>query len=402
MVPGAASAAPGGPTAASLGPSLTQYNQTATQDLKTAIGIGGPPSGVSKVGDLAPGYSSALSFSSGGNSNNFGSAAPGSAFSPIKPAAVTNGTSGSKALPRARLPPPSKIPSSAVEMPGESLSNLDVQFGGLDLQFGANSEAASSSAGFDFTGGSGGSMGSAPKDLDSKYNSIPVTSTDKPLDSYSAGGPNNGGSVVKDVNQSLNNALSAAGIKPSGGSSDSVGYPVPQRQDSKPTSNFSTQRSPGPGPLDRSSKPAAVTETLGGYSGSGYQGYAPSSNKQQTSQYGQSNPNNYNSNTYDRQNSSSGYSSSNGLSSSSYGGGSGFSSNASPSSNNSNYSVPNNSSSYNNYNNIPATSYSSYSNNSYSSKSNNASAYTSHSQFSSNDPSTSTSTSSSTNGKIIN
>ena len=400
VVPGAASAAPGGPTAASLGPSLTQYNQTATQDLKTAIGIGGPPSGVSKVGDLAPGYSSALSYSSGGNSNNFGSAAPGSAFSPIKPAAVTNGTSGSKALPRARLPPPSKIPSSAVEMPGESLSNLDVQFGGLDLQFGANSEAASSSAGFDFTGGSGGSMGSAPKDLDSKYNSIPVTSTDKPLDSYSAGGPNNGGSVVKDVNQSLNNALSAAGIKPSGGSSDSVGYPVPQRQDSKPTSNFSTQRSPGPGPLDRSSKPAAVTETLGGYSGSGYQGYAPSSNKQQTSQYGQSNPNNYNSNTYDRQNSSSGYSSSNGLSSSSYGGGSGFSSNASPSSNNSNYSVPNNSSSYNNYNNIPATSYSSYSNNSYSSKSNNASAYTSHSQFSSNDPSTSTSTSSSTNAKF--
>lgn len=37
---------------------------------------------------------------------------------------------------RARVPPPSKIPSSAVEMPGDSLNTigyLDVQFGGLDF-----------------------------------------------------------------------------------------------------------------------------------------------------------------------------------------------------------------------------------------------------------------------------
>lgn len=37
---------------------------------------------------------------------------------------------------RARVPPPSKIPSSAVEMPGDALNNigyLDVQFGGLDF-----------------------------------------------------------------------------------------------------------------------------------------------------------------------------------------------------------------------------------------------------------------------------
>lgn len=39
---------------------------------------------------------------------------------------------------RARVPPPSKIPSSAVEMPGDlnSMGFLDVQFGGLDVQFG--------------------------------------------------------------------------------------------------------------------------------------------------------------------------------------------------------------------------------------------------------------------------
>lgn len=37
---------------------------------------------------------------------------------------------------RARVPPPSKIPSTAVEMPGDTLNNigyLDVQFGGLDF-----------------------------------------------------------------------------------------------------------------------------------------------------------------------------------------------------------------------------------------------------------------------------
>lgn len=37
---------------------------------------------------------------------------------------------------RARVPPPSKIPSSAVEMPGDlntSMGFLDVQFGGMDL-----------------------------------------------------------------------------------------------------------------------------------------------------------------------------------------------------------------------------------------------------------------------------
>ena len=47
-----------------------------------------------------------------------------------------------------------KIPSSAVEMPGDSLSNLDVQFGGLDLQFGAGSNNENNSTNFDFGAGS--------------------------------------------------------------------------------------------------------------------------------------------------------------------------------------------------------------------------------------------------------
>ena len=337
------SAAPGGPTGSSLGTSLSQFNQTATQDLKTAIGIGGPAAPGSKGGELAPGYgSSALSYASGSSgqfstssgNTNFSGAAPGSAFSPIKPAAVTNGTPGSKALPRARLPPPSKIPSSAVEMPGDSLSNLDVSFGGLDLQFGANSESSATSGsgagggGFDFTGGNAG-LSAATKDLDSKY-SIPVTSADKGLESFSKS------ASVKDVNQSLNNALTAAGIKPSG-STDSVGYPNSQRSDSKSSSNFVPQRSPGPQSLDRS-KPPAVTDSLGGYNSSGYP-YQSSSQSKSNNQFGHTANNSYPStNSYERQ-SSSGYSSTNGLSSSSYGGGSGTnynSSSATPS--NSNYS----------------------------------------------------------------
>lgn len=388
---GGSSAAPGGPTGSALGTSLSQFNQTATQDLKTAIGIGGPAAG-SKVGELAPGYgSSALSYSSGstsqfssanGGSSNFGSAAPGSAFSPIKPAAVTNGTTGSKALPRARLPPPSKIPSSAVEMPGESLSNLDVQFGGLDLQFGANSESSATSGGFDFSGGRGSaSLSSSSKDLDSKY-SIPVTSSDKSLDNFKSGAAS-----VKDVNQSLNNALSAAGIKPSG-SSDSVGYPSNQRTDSKSNSNFAPQRSPGPQSLDRS-KPPAVTEPLGGYNSSGYPYPSSSSQSKPSNQFGHPTNSYPSSNSYERQNSS-GYSSTNGLSSS-YGSGSGsnYNSGGSQPSSNTNYSGSNaglsGNSNYNSpYNVSTASSFNNSGSNSFSykgSSNNSNSSYTTHSQF---------------------
>ena len=129
---------------------LGQYNAAASQDLKSAIGIGGGKS----AGDYSGGPS--LSYSSGSSPYNTAgsnvqlSSVPGSAFSPIKPAAVTNGSGDrGKALPRARLPPPSRIPSSAVEMPGagqdSGLASLDVQFGGLDLQFGAGNHRLSPS-----------------------------------------------------------------------------------------------------------------------------------------------------------------------------------------------------------------------------------------------------------------
>jgi len=383
------SAAPGGPTGHS------QYNQTATQDLKSAIGIGG------KSGEqLAPGYgSSSLSYSSGTGGgpspytsttshqqSSFNNPAPGSAFSPIKPAAVTNGSSGgSKALPRARLPPPSKIPSSAVEMPGagDSLSNLDVQFGGLDLQFGGSNNDSNSSN-FDFNAAPGPGVSSTPpgpaKDsLDSKYvHSIQSGAKGEPappLDSYKAPGqPSLAPGAVKDVNQSLSSALSAAGIKPSS-STDSVpgyGREGPTRPDSKSNPGYgvpgSAQRSPGP--------LITKAETLG-YTSPAYP--YQSSNPAQSGK-GAGYPGYPSNQTYERQNSS-GYSSSNGLSSS-YGGGSGGTSSynsGAPGSNSSGYSA--NNASYSNtqqatnnfnsgYGNAATTNYSPYtSNNSYSSKS---------------------------------
>ena len=126
---------------------LGQYNAAASQDLKSAIGIGGGKSGGDYSGGPSLSYSSGSSPYNTAGSNVQLSSVPGSAFSPIKPAAVTNGSGDrGKALPRARLPPPSRIPSSAVEMPGAGgqdagLSSLDVQFGGMDLQFGAGKES---------------------------------------------------------------------------------------------------------------------------------------------------------------------------------------------------------------------------------------------------------------------
>ena len=265
---------------------LGQYNAAASQDLKSAIGIGGGKS----AGDYSGGPS--LSYSSGSSPYNTAgsnvqlSSVPGSAFSPIKPAAVTNGSGDrGKALPRARLPPPSRIPSSAVEMPGagqdSGLSSLDVQFGGMDLQFGAGKDRPSFSHGVHLSCSGSGGGEAAVSGLD--FNAAPgqsgavkerereshgghenkfghsghsitsagklvvvgserlltsvVTGDRKPEDSYKSASSLAPGSV-KEVNQSLSSALSAAGIKPSGSGDSVPGYARP--------GVGSSQRSPGP------------------------------------------------------------------------------------------------------------------------------------------------------------
>ena len=323
-----ASAAPGGPT------SINQFNQTATQDLKSAIGIGGPSpaskSAVAAPEQLGSSFSSSIDYSAGGggqsggggiasssqyshnppSQSNFGTTAPGSAFSPIKPASVT---STNKSVARARLPPPSKIPASAVEMPGDSLANLDVQFGGLEIQFGTSNDSSSSSVApgststFDYRSSS---LSAPTKDpLDSKYN-IAISSTDsfKPV----TGSVVSAGSMSgKDVNQSLTSAMTAPGIKTPSSTDSSFGAAavvaanavnavnsqqrsavISQQRSAagvvdasaggvanKANSNFSSQRSPVAGAvMDRSGSGVAVTESLVGFSasttvGSAYTGY---------------------------------------------------------------------------------------------------------------------------------
>ena len=322
---------------------LGQYNAAASQDLKSAIGIGGGKTG---AGDYSGGPS--LSYSSGSSPyNTAGSSvqlSSGSAFSPIKPAAVTNGSGDRKALPRARLPPPSRIPSSAVEMPGagqdSGLSNLDVQFGGMDLQFGAGSGASEPVSGLDFNAAPGqAAPGAESHGLEGGKYGHSITSSGgshwgewqqlrifllgKPEDSYKASSLAPGS--VKEVNQSLSSALSAAGIKPSGGSGDSVpGYV--RAGDKFGPGTATSQRSPGP--------MITKSDTLGYNSQAYYQGQPlPVPGQALTrlwcagdrqSGSGKSNYNSYGgSQGYERQNSS-GYSGSNGLNSSSYpGGGSG-------------------------------------------------------------------------------
>ena len=167
-----------------------------------------------------------------------------------------------------------------------------------------------------------------------------VVADRKPEDSYKSASSLAPGSV-KEVNQSLSSALSAAGIKPSGGSADSVpGYVRP--------GVGSSQRSPGP--------MITKSDTLGYNSQAYYQGQSnpPSPSHHQESNdlstagdrqsaSGKSNYNSYGGQGgYDRQNSS-GYSGSNGLSSTSYpgqgtGGGGSYSSGQNTNYSNSGYS----------------------------------------------------------------
>ncbi|KAL9916089.1 ubiquitin-associated protein-like lingerer isoform 2-T2 [Glossina fuscipes fuscipes] len=68
--------------------------------------------------------------------NVFGSAATGNAAGTDLAAQLGSNQQPQVRRARAKLPPPSKIPSTAVEMPGDSLNNigyLDVQFGALDF-----------------------------------------------------------------------------------------------------------------------------------------------------------------------------------------------------------------------------------------------------------------------------
>ncbi|XP_064460883.1 protein lingerer-like isoform X2 [Ornithodoros turicata] len=107
--------------------SVAQYNQQATETIKAAVGMStSTPYSLAAAGPT-PMYNSVTSSSSETNMvstvSKGGSPAAASLPPRSKPA-------------RVRVPPPSKIPESAVEMPDDAVTSLDVQFGGLE--FGAD------------------------------------------------------------------------------------------------------------------------------------------------------------------------------------------------------------------------------------------------------------------------
>lgn len=82
---------------------------------------------------------------------------------------------------RPRVPPPSKIPSSAVEMPGDAVNSgigfLDVQFGALE--FGSDSSSLDGSANEKFNAASNAI---ASADVTSTSNAVNTANTNNSLD----------------------------------------------------------------------------------------------------------------------------------------------------------------------------------------------------------------------------
>ena len=212
-----------------------------------------------------------------GTTNAAGSASgPGygqaSAFSSIKQAPPHVNTSNNQTskvssqgsnFNQSRVPPPSKIPNSAVEMPGDSLARLDVQFGGLDLQFGGGSSAASDSvSSFEFNGnaGQGPAVVVNPSQSSVAQNATNVVEQDKYSLSGGAGSSDKGQTGISSVTASAVASSSASG--PMDGP---YGHPPSAKEVSKSLSNaMSGGKLVGP----------TAANDVGGYdprkSGSGY------------------------------------------------------------------------------------------------------------------------------------
>lgn len=135
--------------------SLLQFSsQAATESLKAAVGIGGKEPTTSATGQN--GGKSDLNYYASASSGFSSAGGQASAFSAINKPTVSNSsvkanvTSNARSASTRTAPQSSKIPSSAVEMPGDALGRLDVSFGGLDLHFdgGNNSDTT---GGFEFS-----------------------------------------------------------------------------------------------------------------------------------------------------------------------------------------------------------------------------------------------------------
>ena len=340
-------------TQSSIGPgsqqqSLLQFTQQATDSLKAAVGIGQPgQSSQPKPSDLG-------SYGSYGPPSAAGTAVPNSgygqtsAFGSIKQTSNVNSTSNQNLnqqpqsgsnYNRSRMPPPSKIPNSAVEMPGDSLARLDVQFGGLDLQFGGGGSSANSDSvnSFEFNGNLAGNAGQVPSQSQStqqntnkedkymsgdKTKNVSVNSSAVSSSSGVPSGPNNIDAYghphapsAKEVSKSLSNAMS--GGKLVGQSNDSFD-PRKQGSGAGPAGYSSRGPPPPPGGMDMK----ATNDVLSGYAQqNNYNNYGKQSSygtQYSQNQYGgPTNPNQSSTYGSSSASSSSGYASQNNYSSSS-------------------------------------------------------------------------------------
>lgn len=148
---------------------FSQYNQQATESIKNSIGIGSsnrqtmssiPVSQTLQQSQPLGGLGSMGQRDMG---QNVGRSMATSVTHPMMPpttsAALQQAPSQQQVQrrPRSKLPPPSKIPQSAVEMPGHMMPQLDVQFG---VDFG--SDSTTSQFGFGSSGGGGGDSNAVP------------------------------------------------------------------------------------------------------------------------------------------------------------------------------------------------------------------------------------------------
>ena len=341
-------------TQSSIGPgsqqqSLLQFTQQATDSLKAAVGIGQPgQSSQPKASDLG-------SYGSYGPPSAAGTAVPNSgygqtsAFGSIKQTSNVNSTSNQNLnqqpqsgsnYNRSRMPPPSKIPNSAVEMPGDSLARLDVQFGGLDLQFGGGGSSANSDgvSSFEFNGNLPGNAVQGPSQSQSTQQNTnkedKYLSGDKAKNvsvnvsavSSSSGVPSGANNIdayghphapsAKEVSKSLSNAMS--GGKLVGQGNDSFDPRKQVASGAGPGGYPSRGPPPPPGGMDMK----AANDVLSGYAQqNNYNNYSKQSsygNQYSQNQYGgPTNPNQSSTYGSSSASSSSGYASQNNYSSSS-------------------------------------------------------------------------------------
>lgn len=120
-------------SSATLSAEQSQYfNSLSSQNAAAAASAqqSGVPTYAQSAGQYPTSYANVFA-TSAANVNNVNAGVPG-----VVDQSQQQQQAQVRRPPRAKLPPPSKIPSTAVEMPGDTLNNagyLDVQFGGLDF-----------------------------------------------------------------------------------------------------------------------------------------------------------------------------------------------------------------------------------------------------------------------------